>query len=49
MRMDRHYNNFYLYGSIYVDQRASVRCMKDIWNDKPGSGDDYIVDDEYEW
>ena len=49
MRMDRHNNNFYLYGSIYVDQRASVRCMKDIWNDKPGSGDDVIVDDEYGW
>ena len=27
----------------------SVRCMKDIGTEKPGSGDDVIVDDEYEW
>jgi hypothetical protein len=29
MWVDSNYNNFYLDGSIYVDQRASVRCMKD--------------------
>jgi hypothetical protein len=35
--------------SIDVSNKANVRCMKDIGTDKPGSGDDYIVDDEYEW
>jgi hypothetical protein len=32
-----------------VDYLHSVRCMKDIGTEKPGSGDDVIVDDEYEW
>lgn len=32
-----------------VDHLRSVRCMKDIGTSKPGSGDDVIVDDEYEW
>lgn len=27
----------------------SVRCMKEDSSDKVGNGDDYIVDDEYEW
>ncbi len=27
----------------------SVRCMKIDDSGKPGSGDDYVVDDEYEW
>ena len=35
--------------SIDVSNKANVRCMKDAGTDKPGSGDDYIVDDEYEW
>ena len=42
---------FYIHSNSWggVDQLRSVRCMKDIGTDKPGSGDDYIVDDEYEW
>jgi hypothetical protein len=32
-----------------VDYLMSVRCMKDAGNNKPGSGDDVIVDDEYGW
>ena len=31
-----------------VDCTLPVRCMKDDPH-KPGTGDDYIVDDEYEW
>ena len=42
------YDHFYVsYDS--VDYRMSVRCMKEAGNIKPGAGNDYIVDDEYEW
>ena len=42
---------FYMYLNSWggVDHLRSVRCMKDIGTEKPGSGDDVIVDDEYEW
>lgn len=32
-----------------VDELMGVRCMKIEDGGKPGSGDDYIVDDDYEW
>jgi hypothetical protein len=31
------------------DNLMSVRCQKIDQSDKPGNGDDYIIDDEYEW
>ena len=31
------------------DNQMSIRCQKIDLSDKPGNGDDYIVDDEYEW
>lgn len=42
---------FYIYLNSWggVDHLRSVRCMKDAGTGKPGNGDDYIVDDEYEW
>lgn len=53
---ERHY---YVYFSAWlydpscymvdVDWLLSVRCMKIDDDGKAGSGDDYVVDDEYEW
>lgn len=45
----------YSNGSIQLGNRSNkmaqrlVRCMKEDSSDKVGNGDDYIVDDEYEW
>jgi hypothetical protein len=39
----------YRVNDIDVSNKAFVRCMKDLGTEKPGSGDDVIVDDEYEW
>ena len=36
-------------GSKGVDHLMGVRCMKMEDGGKPGSGDDYVVDDDYEW
>jgi hypothetical protein len=42
-------------GSVQTGNRRhrgdhyTVRCMKEDNSDKTGNGDDYIVDDEYEW
>jgi len=41
-------SDYYFYNRE-VDWMYSVRCMKDAGTGKPGNGDDYIVDDEYEW
>lgn len=38
-------NNF----SLTRDSLMGVRCMKIDDTGKPGGGDDYVVDDEYEW
>ena len=46
----------YIYNSNYSSTYSSyswyehtIRCTKVDTSGKPGSGDDYIVDDEYEW
>jgi hypothetical protein len=39
----------YRVNDIDVSNKAFVRYMKDLGTEKPGSGDDVIVDDEYEW
>ena len=47
--MDMSENHIYSNSWGGVDHLMSVRCMKDAGTGKPGNGDDYIVDDEYEW
>ena len=44
-----HSSNPNISTSYGADNLMSVRCMKIDTSGKPGNGDDYIVDDEYEW
>ena len=37
------------YSHYGVSDLMGVRCMKVDDGAKPGNGNDYIVDDEYEW
>jgi hypothetical protein len=43
------YNNNRGQYSRYNWYEHTVRCTKIDTSGTPGSGDDYIVDDEYEW
>ena len=48
-KLQAHWCDHFYVSYDSVDYRMSVRCMKEAGNIKPGAGNDYIVDDEYEW